>query len=185
MARAESMVVEKSQGRWRVSMRSIGFERFVGTVFMSVWLAGWVTPVVLLATKLLGSPEDSEKWALWGEDTQGNLVVLGVALLWFIGFVAALRELFMHLAGEDAVELAGTEVAVRRRAGPFRSTRQLKRSDVRGVRFTYSNGRGERRTRALVLETQRGSVTVTRLGSHEEREELGRLLASRLSVPGP
>ena len=73
--------------------------------------------------------------------------------LWTVGGIAAGSHLLRRLAGEDVVDLTEGDLRLERRAGPFRSRRQMPRDTILRVRLQTPG-------HAVVVDTVRGTVMV-------------------------
>jgi len=111
-------------------------------------------------------------------------VAMGVFLLfwltfWTIGGLSALRELLRCFAAEDRLELASGELLWQRRMGPFRRQRRLPHSAIRSLRIAEHSGRGG----ALVADLDDRTLSLSDLGTVEERREAARQLQEALGRP--
>src|SRR5206468_2867573 len=95
--------------------------------------------------------------------------------------LAAIGEVLRLLWSEDRILANGSGLAVMRSRGPFRGRREVPRDLVRRIVLAPRND-------ALVAETARGRVELSRLGTHEEREGTAAVLRSerglREEAPG-
>ncbi len=172
-----------------VQLRPVGVRRFVGAFFLAIWLTAWLifevlALIVLLAALMsIGLTAADQPINLWpftsmASDGSASAVLFGVLLwltLWTVGGVAAGTQFFRMISGEDLAAVSGNGVRVRRRAGPFTRTRFLPRDSIYRVRLRP-------RDKAVVADTQRGTVTISDLGALEARELLQRWLTTELSV---
>lgn len=168
------------------SLRPTGVLRYFGAAFLLVWLAGWAVGevvalgfLVMLVRSIVGSaigatwPVPGGDWIVGGAAGFVLLFLIVWLTLWTFGGFAAIRELLRSLAGEDRISVESMAVEVQHRAGPFRRTRNVERSHVRGVRL-------RRHDKAVMLDTASGSEVVTTFGSIDERKSLAEWLRSRL-----
>lgn len=171
------------------SLRPGGVARYFASVFLMVWLAGWLLGevfaagfLILLVRSVLGSvggwswPIPGGGWITGGVAGIVFLFVLIWLALWTFGGIAAITELLRSLAGEDLVSLQSSGIEVARRAGPFRRVRTFERSHIRRVRLRHHD-------KAVVIDTLKGTELVTKYGTPDERQVMVEWLRSRLSLP--
>jgi hypothetical protein len=169
------------------TLRASGVWRYVGALFLFIWLAGWtiveavgvvlfVSLVASLAGTALGSPIP---WAPdWGTAAVASFVLLfGLVwlLLWTIAGMAVMTQLFRSVAGEDRIRLIQEGVELVRRAGPFRRTRTFDRASVRRVRLR----RGDK---ALVMDAAHGTQVLTEFGAATDRATICAWLKEQLGL---
>jgi hypothetical protein len=160
--------------------------RFFGAAFLLVWLAGWAVGevfaagfLVMLLRSIVGSAIGAEwpipggEWIAGGAAGFVLLFLLVWLTLWTFGGLAAMREFFRSIAGEDRVSVESMAVELQHRAGPFRRTRQFERSHIRRVRIRSHD-------RAVVLDTRDGTEVVTKFGTVDERKAMAEWLRGRL-----
>ncbi len=169
-----------------VILRSRGFSRYFAAAFLGAWLCGWAFGEVL-ALWLLGNGASAVMSGTGlgsGPIRIGTGPAIGVGLFlllwltfWTIGGIAALTELSRLLWGEDRIQAEGGGLSVLRLRGPFRSRREFPRETLR--RFLLA------RRGALAVETSRGTVELSRLGTGAEREAAADALCSELGLKEP
>ncbi|MFM7394468.1 MAG: hypothetical protein ACKO22_08935 [Cyanobium sp.] len=106
---------------------------------------------------------------------------MGVFLLvwlsfWTIGGLIVLREVLSCFVSEDRLELASGDLLLLRRMGPFQRQRRLPLSAIRGLRVAEHSGVGG----ALVADLDDRTLTLSDLGTEEERREAARQLQEAL-----
>jgi len=148
------------------SLRATGVVRYVGALFLLVWLVGWVFGEIF-AIGLLPVSRKSVFVLLF---------LLVWVPLWTLGGLAAFVHLLRSVAGEDSISVQASGIELLRRAGPFRRTRSIDRTAIRRVRIRHSD-------KALVLDTTSGTQVLTQFGTAVEREAIGHWLRQRLSIP--
>jgi hypothetical protein len=95
--------------------------------------------------------------------------------MWTFGGIAAIGEILRLLWSEDRLIANAGGLTVIRSRGPFRSRREVPRDSLQQIILVPRND-------ALVAETARGRVELSRLGTHEEREETAATLRSELRL---
>ena len=183
------------------TLRASGIMRYVGALFLCIWLAGWtigeavgVAVFVMVIASLAGSVMSSPiPWAPdWGTAGVASFVLLfGLVwlLFWSVAGFAALTHLFRSVAGEDRIRLIPGALELMRRAGPFHRTRTFDGASIRRVRL-------RRRDQALVVDAANGTELLTELGALNERATIcdwlnghlglaaGRALGAHEAPPG-
>jgi hypothetical protein len=166
----------------RIRLRPRGGGRFFTAAFLSVWLYGWAVGEVFVLTVLV---RGARALLVAAQEPpappQGGALAMGVFLLvwltfWTIGGLSALRELLRCIAAEDRLELASGDLLLLRRMGPFQRQRRLPISAIRGLRIAEHSGRGG----ALVADLDDRTLTLSDLGTVEERREAARQLREAL-----
>ena len=169
------------------TLRASGIVRYVGALFLLIWLAGWtigeavgvalfVMVIASLARSAMSAPIP---WAPdWGTAGVASFVLLfGLVwlLFWTVAGVAALTHLFRSIAGEDRIRLIPGSLELLRRAGPFHRTRTFDRASIRRVRLR----RGDR---VLVMDAAHGTEVLTELGAATERATICEWLKGHLGL---
>jgi hypothetical protein len=167
----------------RILLRPRGSERFFAAAFLSVWLVGWAVGEVFALTLLV---QGVRGLLIGGTGTLATpppaaAVPIGLFLLfwltfWTIGGLSALRLLLHSLAAEDRLELGSGVLLWQRRLGPFRRQRRLPLSAIRALRIAQHSGRSG----ALVADLNDRTLTLSELGTAEERREAARQLQEAL-----
>jgi hypothetical protein len=169
------------------ALRPSGIGRYFGAVFLSLWLVGWVLGE-LFALAFLGAilsaifgffpgrlPAGLIEIATSGAAGFGILFLLVWLTFWTFGGILAWTSLLRSLAGEDTMSVERGELELIRRGGPFRRRYAFERSAIRRVRIRAHD-------KALVADTNRGTIVLTEFGSSEEREAIGAWLRQRLAL---
>jgi hypothetical protein len=171
------------------SLRPSGIGRYVGAVFLSVWLVGWVIGEVIALAALVWILASiarvlPEQLSTWGRDlmTSGGIafIVFFLAIwltFWTIGGVSAITHVLRSLAGEDIIALSGSGLDLVRRAGPFRKRYTLDRSAIRRIRIRPHD-------KAVVADVDGRTQVLTTFGSVPEREAIRNWLDAHLQLPG-
>jgi hypothetical protein len=159
------------EGRRVVELRPSGPGRWIGAIFLSVWLVGWamgeafgLSLLIALIAPALGFeihglpkvPSGAGAWAM------GGFVLLWLSF-WTLGGLLAIGTVLSSLWGVDRIEWDATGVRRVSRVGPFRRERRFDRDAIRGV---------TRRRTSVVLETARGPVTLTGFGTRQDHDQL-------------
>jgi hypothetical protein len=157
--------------------------RFIGVPFLSVWLVGWAV---------------GEFFALWflGKGAlalfTGHLhsggqipVAVGVVLaglflvvwlsVWTLGGLAAGCELLRLLFGRDVIVGRHDGLQIQHHYGLFRSVKNVPRDEIRRFYRMTLNG-------PLCVETSKGTIELTRLGSPPDRQELEQSLTAEFGL---
>lgn len=178
------MIGERTQEGWQLRLRTQGGGRWFGAAFLAFWLCGWAmgeTFALWLLVKgaialLTGTPPEPGRAPLeFGPALLMGLFLLVWLTLWTVGGIAAASELLRLLWGEDRVEVASGRLTVRWFRGPVRTGRTFERHAIRRVLLT---GRDDR----LAIETERGRVELSGLGTRAERIEAASALRAELRV---
>jgi hypothetical protein len=168
---------DPESGRRLAVFRISGFVRFIPAAFLLVWLCGWLVGEVFAGGTLLYmavslvSPETARRFSASVTTPSGmvGLAIIGFLLLWLffwtLGGIAAGRELLRMLWSEDRLSWDGMELRREERVGPFRGRRTFPAAEIRAIRLHARDG-------ALVLARARDVVTLTRLGTREQRLEV-------------
>lgn len=169
------------------TLRVSGIMRYVGALFLFIWLAGWtigetvgVAFFVMVIASLAGSAMTSPiPWAPdWGTAGVASFVLLfGLVwlLFWTVAGFAVVTHLFRRVAGEDRIRLLPGALELVRRAGPFHRTRTFDRASIRRVRLR----RGDK---ALVMDAANGTEVLTELGAATERATICEWLKGQLAL---
>ena len=178
------MAVERTIEGWRLTLKSRGGGRYANAAFLAFWLCGWAAGegfalwmLVRGAIALLtGAPPDARHAPL----ATGPALVAGMFLLlwltfWTVGGIAAMSELLRLVWGEDRVEFASGRLTATWIRGPFRGSRAFERDTIRRVTLA---GRYDH----LTLETTRGRVELSALGTRDERVEGAAALRAELGL---
>jgi hypothetical protein len=142
-----------------VRVRPEGIARFGGALFLSVWLCFWA----LGESIVLGVLANGVSVLVTGHEFSGRpralelvpaLAVGGFFVVWIsfwtFGGVMAIAELLRLVSSEEALVIDPGSVIIRRRRGPFTTSRTIARAEVSRVRVSP-------RDRMLVLDTRRRS----------------------------
>ena len=166
-----------------ITLRPIGIGRYLGAVFLTVWLCGWALGelfalglLILLVRSVMGSvagwswPVPGGDWFTGGAAGLMFLVVLMWLALWTFGGVAALTELLRSLAGEDRVAVASAGLELERRAGPFRRLRNVERATIRTASSRRAppscSGSASGRSRARVSRSRSRPTATATITTH-------------------
>jgi hypothetical protein len=156
----------------------------LGAAFLAFWLCGWVVgegfALFMLgagATALVNGVPVSGKQPLM----LGPALVIGSFLLlwlsfWTFGGIMAMRELLHSLWAKDRLAISPDGLMVRRQLGPFVSRRSLARGEIRRIYVRPHLAR-------LVAETEKSVITLTDLGTPQERAEAANLMHGMLHIP--
>jgi len=169
-------------------LRPRGFLRYLGALFLTAWLCGWVIGEAvalfgvfsILHTVLF--PHLLPSWQPPGNLGVGPgslallLFLLAWVSLWTVGGIAAFGELLRLLGGVDRISVEGGDLRVQRGFGPFQRDRFLRRDSVRRVYLTKGQ-------LGLAAATDRGEVVLSRFGTREELLHLADRLRVQLGIP--
>ena len=175
-------VEESAIGRER-RLQVSGIGRFLGVPFLSVWLVGWaIGEFFALAVLVKGG------WSvLTGHAQAGAGVPLAVGAvfaglfllvwlsLWTLGGIAAGHELLRLLFGRDVILSRQDELQIQHHYGLFRSVKNVRRDEIRRVYRPSPGG-------PVCVDTTRGTIELTRLGTAAEREELEQSLNTEFGL---
>jgi hypothetical protein len=141
------------------TFRATGIARYIGALFLIVWLAGWAIGealalgfLIMLIRSVIGSiagmswPVPGGEWIAGGAAGFVFLFLVVWLALWTFGGLAAINEVLRSLAGEDRISAEPAGIELVRRAGPFRRVRTVDRAQIRRVRI-------RRHDKALVMDT--------------------------------
>ena len=169
-------------------LRSTGWGRWFDAAFLSIWLMFWVVGEVVALVMVVAMFASALSAALGRPlvlasrvtPTDGSVSFFLVfmllwAALWTVGGVAAATHLLRRLAGDDLIELSAEALHIKWRAGPFRRRRSIGRPSVRRVRMRSHD-------KAVVLDTDEGTVLVSDVGTADERVSLKEWIAQRLTL---
>src|SRR6185503_2242623 len=158
-------------GEIRLAPRGAG--RWFGAAFLLFWLCGWamgeafaLTMLVKGAIALLsGTPIHSGGSPV----TLAALLAFGAFLLfwlaiWTVGGIAAFHQVLLLLWASDRLAARGGALEVVHARGPFRRRREFPRHLIRRLALVPKHDR-------LVVETDRGMVELSTLGTRDEREQ--------------
>jgi hypothetical protein len=179
------MKLDRTAAGLEAQLRVSGFGRFFAAGFLGFWLAGWAAGEAFVVwilsagawSLLTGEPPDAGRERLRPElALPAGLFLLLWLSLWTLGGIAAARELLRLLFGRDRMLVRYDGVEIERSYGLLRSRRALRRDEIR--RFYQSPTKT-----VLNIETTRGTIELTRLGTAEERTELAEALSAELKLP--
>ncbi len=169
-----------------VSLKAHGPARFVAAGFLGFWLCGWVAGECFAlwflgngAVSLMsGTPFLSGHSPV---QLGPSLAIGGFLLfwltLWTLGGIAAISEFLRLVAGEDQLLVEGGGLTVIHKRGPFQHQRHFARDALRTM-FLTPGGCG------LAVETSRGTIELSRLGTLEERDNASKSLRAELGISG-
>ena len=181
------MKLERTLEGLEARLRMAGIGRFFEAAFFTVWLTFWaVGEALVLGILIVGA------WSLLTGQPPGrgreplrleSVLPMGLFLLvwvsfWTLGGVMAGRELLRKLFGRDRIIVRRDGIEIEQSYGLFRCRRILRRDEIR--RF-YQNPT----TKALYVETARGMIEATRMGSVAERAELAEALNAQFKTASP
>ncbi|MCP9816552.1 hypothetical protein KBY76_07685 [Synechococcus sp. GreenBA-s] len=172
--------------------RPCGAGRYAEAAFLGVWLVGWL----LAETIVLGLLGAGARSLLLGLPLAGSslpaspgpaLAIGGFLVvwlsLWTVGGVLALRQLLRCLWAEDRLSLEDGSLSLSRRLGPFRTRQRLADRTIRQVMVRSGRG-GALALGPLVAERRDGQVvTLTDLGTPQQRAEAAAALQVALALP--
>ena len=167
------MIGERTNEGWQIELRTRGGARFVSAAFLAFWLCGWAVGesfalwiLVKGAVALLtGGPIDPGHAPLQvGPALMAGLFLVFWLTLWTFGGIAAAAELLRLLWGVDRINVASGQLTVTWSRGLFRNSRTFERHTIRRVLLA---GRDDH----VVLDTDRGRVDLTGMGTRPERSE--------------
>ena len=178
------MKIEHTTSGLEARFKIAGVGRFGGAAFLALWLLFWApfeAAVIWILGKglwslLTGEPPAADHTPL----TAGIALPAGLFLLfwlafWTLGGLAAGHELLRLLFGRDRIVAGcdGLEIVPGR--GLYRSRRKVGRQEIR--RF-YRQPSGT----TLCVETTRGTIELTRLGTPAELAELEQALTGHFQL---
>lgn len=178
------MIGERTHDGWQLRLRSRGGGRFLGAGFLAFWLCGWAVGEAFALWLLVkgafalwtGTPPDPGRAPLEvGPAVMAGLFLLVWLALWTLGGIMAASELLKLLFGEDRITIASGRLAVRWLRGPVRGGRAFERHEIRRVLLA---GRDDR----LALDTERGRVELSALGTRAERVAAARAIRNELGL---
>ena len=178
------MIGERTHDGWQLRLQSRGGGRWFGAGFLAFWLCGWAVGeafALWLLVKgaialLTGAPPDPGREPLEvGPAVMVGLFLLVWLTLWTLGGIMAASELLRLLFGEDRITVASGRLTVRWLRGPVRGGRAFERHEIRRVLLT---GRDDR----LALETERGRVELSGLGTRPERAAAAQAIRNELGL---
>ena len=161
-----------------------GAGRWFSAAFLSFWLCGWAVGESLVLWLLIkggialltGTPPDPGREPLeFGPSLAVGGFLLFWLALWTLGGVLAMRELLLLLWAVDRLAVRAGELEVVRWRGPFRSRREYPRDAIRRIALMPKHDR-------LVVETDRGTVELSTLGTRDQREQAMLTLRSELGL---
>jgi hypothetical protein len=142
------------------TLRPRGAGRWLSAAFLSFWLLGWlagelfaIAAVAALTANWL-APGFVSRW-IRGDAPPPQIAYFAVPFLllwliiWTVGGLRAVKELFRLIGGEERVRLEGETVHVERRAGPFVERKELPVSDLKRLKLTLGS---EEERRAVIAE---------------------------------
>jgi hypothetical protein len=151
--------------------RPTGIGRWFEAAFLAVWLCGWAageafalwflgTGAVALIT---GQPPGAGHEPLtWGAAGVVGLFLLLWLSFWTVGGIAAGQAFLANVWGSDRLVAGPGQLEIERRYGPFVSRKVIPVADILGIDVGVKNG-------PLRIETPRGMVDVTSVGTRDER----------------
>jgi len=152
-------LIERTPEGLVLTVRPAGVSRYGGALFLAVWLCFWALGESIVLSILANGAYA----LLTGHEISGRLhslepaPMLGVGAFmlvwvtfWTFGGVMAIAELLRLISSEETLVIGPANVIIRRRRGPFTTSRTIPRGDVSRVRVSP-------RHRMLVLETGRRS----------------------------
>jgi hypothetical protein len=158
--------------------------RWFGALFLAAWLCIWaigesfalwilIRGAIALVT---GTPPDAGREPLQA----GPAVMVGAFLLlwvaiWTLGGIAAFAELLRLLFGEDRLVVSGGRLTVTWSRGPFRRSRSFERDAIERVLLLPPRDH-------LTLQVGGRRVTLSGLGTREERSQAATTLVSELGI---
>ena len=161
-----------------------GVGRYFSAAFLAFWLCGWAVGeafAIWILVKgghalLTGTPPEPGRAPL----EVGPALAMGGFLLfwlaiWTMGGFAAIWALLSSLWAEDRILAGADGLTVRRHLGPFRRTRVYTRDRLRAITVGPPKG-------SLILESDRGRVTLSDLGTPTERAEAASSIQSELRI---
>jgi len=167
-----------------ISLKAYGPLRFVAAGFLLFWLCGWLAGECFalwflgngLVALMSGTPFLSGRSPVQVGPAiaVGSFLLLWLAL-WTVGGIAAISELLRLVAGEDRLAVEGSGLTVIHRRGPFRSRREFPRDTLQRLYLTPTRC-------ALAVDSSRGTVELSRLGTLEERDHAAKALRSELGL---
>ena len=172
-----------------ITLRPRGVARYVGVIFLAVWIAGWAIgeglALAVLSSMMLslaGLFRDS-RWTEFGRSMLGPSAGFGFVFvfmlvwgtLWTVGGIAACWQFLRLAAGSDTAAIVPEGMRLTRRAGPIRRTTLFERAGIRRVRIRSHD-------KALVADTTSGTRFLTDLGTVKDREELAAWMRARLNL---
>ncbi len=170
--------------------RPCGVGRYAEAAFLGVWLLGWLAgeafALALLAAGtwalLAGTPlAGTTPAASPGPSLAVGSVLLVWLAFWSLGGVLALRQLLRCLWADDQIRLEQGVLLVQRRLGPFRRQWRLEAATLR--RVWVQAGGGALALGPLLAERADGPVTLTDLGTPQQRVEAAAALRAALALP--
>ena len=164
-------------------LRPRGAGRFFSAAFLLIWLCGWLAGECFALWMLLGGaaallssdpPAPGRDPLPLAAALMGGLFLLFWLSLWTLGGWLAGREFLRLLWSEDRILVRPDALVIRRRIGPFRSTRTVPRDSLIGIHVLTR--------RRLIAETTGGSVELTNLDQGSGGEELAAALRQALGL---
>jgi hypothetical protein len=177
------MIGERVPEGWQARLKPSGVGRYISAGFLIFWLCGWAVGEGLalwflgkgILALMNGTPfEGRAPLAVGPALAIGGFLLLWLAL-WTVGGIAAMSEVLRLLWSEDRLIANGGGITVVRSRGPFRFSREIPRDVLRRFLLVPRND-------ALVAETERGRVELTRLGCHADRVEIAAALRAELGI---
>jgi hypothetical protein len=163
-------------------LRATHWSRYLDAGFMLVWLVFWVVGEVVAVALLVSVIASALSAALgrppllasWAPATDRSVMVW--LTLWTIAGIAAGTHLLRRLSGEDEITASSSGVTLTWRAGPFKRRREIPRASIRRIRIQLKGN-------AVVADTDSGTVSISDLGTAEERRSVQAWLLSQLGLP--
>ncbi len=174
------MFQESTAHGMEVRLKPKGTGRFAGAAFLGVWLCGWAVGEVVA----LGALAQMVYTLITGntgpiEISGGGVLAALFLLVWLIGWtfggILAMRQFFQSVWAEDRLIAAGYGLIIRRQLGPFRSKREIARTELKSIRYVVGTGK-------LVADTDSGPVELSALGTADEKERAAATLSEYLGL---
>jgi len=178
------MSSERTTDGLEFRLKPHGAARFLTAAFLSAWLCGWafgesfVLWILFKGAKALltGTPPDPGRAPL----EPGPAMLMGAFLLvwltiWTFGGIAAIAALLQMVWAEDRIIATPAGLRIIRSRGPFRWRRELARERIRDIRVVRHGSK-------LNAEVERSYVTLSVLGTREERAEAAEQLRNELRL---
>jgi hypothetical protein len=167
-----------------ISLKSYGPLRFVAAGFLLFWLCGWLAGECFalwflgngLVALMSGTPflSGTSPVQVGPAIAVGSFLLLWLAL-WTVGGIAAISEFLRLVAGEDRLAVEGGGLTVTHRRGPFHSRRELPRDTLQRLYLTPTRS-------TLAVDSARGTIELSRLGTLEQRDHAAKALRSELGL---
>jgi len=178
------MVGERVPEGLLVRLRPSGVARLFPAAFLVLWLCGWAFgecfAITMISKGVLalinGTPfEEGHSRAGAGFTLAAGGFLLFWLVLWTLGGLGAMAALLGLLWSEDRIVASGAGLKHSRRLGPFHFDREFPRDEIRQISTAARLG-------ALVVDTAKGRVELSRNGSLADREEAAAALQAELGL---